>query len=256
MLIHCLTARETSRKPQLFSFHLNYSFKPTHCVSSCRHTSLLLPPYFLFIPHPYERFFVISTRLFFCLLFSFPLLPCSTPLLFLWLFPPALCFHIHVSLQWAPLGSSHKSNLPPPYVYTSLLGTYLLGRCSTECTCTSAQQWETANHSLTVWQSCAIWSGLGFLNTWKDVHHPAAPSPRQAQRNCTESCRTSHSHTHLRQTCMSRKPLLCSVSVLQLVRTSSVSWPVDPPAIVSTFVRPSVSEMELPASTSAQMTCA
>lgn len=91
-----------------------------------------------------------------------------------------------------PLGSSHKSYLPQAFVYTSLLGMDLSGKI---------QQWvhsymwaagEITNHSGAVWQSGVIWFCLGFLTTWKDVHRPAASSPRQAD---TQKKKTTHSHT-------------------------------------------------------------
>lgn len=97
---------------------------------------------------------------------------------------------------------------------------YLLGKVQQSA---HQKEWavgEVANRSLTVWQSRVIWSDLGFLATWKDVHHPAASLPWPGRRTETQK-----SHTQSQPLTTSTANVCCAV--IWLYSLSRVAVGVD-----------------------------
>lgn len=180
----------------------DYSFKPAFCTSPHRHSLLTYCTCFAFASplFPCEVFCILHLSI--CL----PILSVLRDLNFL--------FYLEAIFPFSD--SSHLFSLPKclpavcarwvPPINQTFLRLMFTPLSSGYVSPGKVQQWvhlyeraagEIANHSVAVWQSGVIWSGLSFLTTWKDVHHTAAFSPRQADadRN-TQSYRRSHTSTH------------------------------------------------------------
>lgn len=148
-----------------------------------------------------------------------------------------------------PLGFSHKSNLPQAF-YTSLL--YPLGGWNSKCarTCEQRGKWVITlvlcDCQVLYGPASVSWPHAKTFNAQLGILHTGQMHKKLHAGDLAA--------THLKQTCMlcSNPCILC---MLQLVQTSSASWPADLPATVFTCVKPSVSETGPPASTSAQMMC-